>query len=263
MEPLVRVSTACAQKNPVREKFHSDRSVLSCLFQQVGLLFLKLSIPTAVVVTTGQALAAPIDYASSSRVKQANTVQYLAQVLPDSESTAYYSYDSRILSTGSRGEAVRQVQQQLNNLGYNVDVDGVYGAQTEEAVRRFQQSQGLFVDGVAGEDTQQALGIGQAGNSGSDPIPYPPSSSTSSGRLAYCSNQQNSTAKRYVVLIPSANIDRLAQVKRYTSFRDAFIARSPLGTYIQAGACTDSGIANSRTQFLRRQGFKDAQVRYF
>ncbi len=62
-----------------------------------------------------------------------------------------------ILRQGMRGGAVRQLQQQLRNAGYDVAVDGVFGPQTRRAVQQFQQQAGLQVDGRAGGDTASAL----------------------------------------------------------------------------------------------------------
>ena len=63
------------------------------------------------------------------------------------------------LGPGSQGEAVRDVQRRLGALGYGVDDvgGGTYGPLTEEAVRGFQQSRRLRVDGICGSDTWNAL----------------------------------------------------------------------------------------------------------
>lgn len=53
--------------------------------------------------------------------------------------------------------AIRVVQQALANKGYNLDVDGVFGVGTEQAVRKFQADSGLDVDGVVGKATFYAL----------------------------------------------------------------------------------------------------------
>jgi N-acetyl-anhydromuramyl-L-alanine amidase AmpD len=58
---------------------------------------------------------------------------------------------------GNTGEAVRGVQSQLRAHGYMVTVDGVFGSQTETAVRAFQSSRGLTVDGIVGPVTWQYL----------------------------------------------------------------------------------------------------------
>ncbi len=55
-------------------------------------------------------------------------------------------------------ESVKGVQARLNNLGYDCGpVDGIVGAQTRAAVRRFQADHDLQVDGIAGPKTQKKL----------------------------------------------------------------------------------------------------------
>ena len=57
-----------------------------------------------------------------------------------------------------------EIQTRLKNWGYyNGDVDGVYGSQTEKAVRWFQQKNGLNVDGQVGDQTLAALGMPVSG----------------------------------------------------------------------------------------------------
>jgi len=61
---------------------------------------------------------------------------------------------------------VSEIQPRLKNWGYyNGDVDGVYGSQTEKAVRWFQQKNGLNVDGQVGDQTLAALGMSVSGES--------------------------------------------------------------------------------------------------
>jgi N-acetylmuramoyl-L-alanine amidase len=57
-----------------------------------------------------------------------------------------------ILKLGSRGEAVRQVQKALHLLP-----DGIYGYETERAVRQFQMEHRLTVDGMVGPATLAKL----------------------------------------------------------------------------------------------------------
>ena len=59
----------------------------------------------------------------------------------------------------STGPAVEQVQIALVALGYPIAVDGTYGPRTEAAVRDFQAANNLEADGIAGPDTQAALGL--------------------------------------------------------------------------------------------------------
>ena len=69
---------------------------------------------------------------------------------------------------GSRGQEVRSIQDKLKRWGYYTgNVDGIYGSLTVSAVKRFQQKNGLKVDGIAGTQTLNAMGIMQSSNSGS------------------------------------------------------------------------------------------------
>lgn len=75
---------------------------------------------------------------------------------------------SALSKNGSSGEEVRKIQTKLKNWGYyNGSVDGVYGWQTENAVRSFQKKNGLKADGVAGEATLNAMGIFSSNTSSS------------------------------------------------------------------------------------------------
>ena len=62
------------------------------------------------------------------------------------------------LDRGKRGDQVRYVQDLLVTQGYLVDeADGVFGNNTEYAVRVFQKEKGLDVDGRVGPATLAAL----------------------------------------------------------------------------------------------------------
>ncbi|GAA0941432.1 peptidoglycan-binding protein [Nonomuraea longicatena] len=52
-----------------------------------------------------------------------------------------------------RGDDVRTWQQQMSTRGWNIDVDGAYGAGSREVCRRFQRNQGIPDDGVVGPVT--------------------------------------------------------------------------------------------------------------
>lgn len=70
---------------------------------------------------------------------------------PAAETTA-------LLGRGSAGEAVRGLQRNLSALGYPLTVDGIFGRDTEKAVRAFQRDHGLDADGIAGPRTFAAIG---------------------------------------------------------------------------------------------------------
>lgn len=61
---------------------------------------------------------------------------------------------------GSTGTEVRNIQTRLKQWGYlNGSVDGIYGAKTEEAVKKFQRNNGLTPDGIAGPATLAKIGL--------------------------------------------------------------------------------------------------------
>ena len=67
------------------------------------------------------------------------------------------------LHWGSTGSNVRLVQWKLQSWGYyRGPIDGVFGTQTSQAVRRFQARNGLNADGLVGPSTWAALGFGSA-----------------------------------------------------------------------------------------------------
>lgn len=63
----------------------------------------------------------------------------------------------QVLRSGSTGGAVKMAQVGLNARGYGLVGDGIFGPQTEAAVRRFQSDRGLVADGIIGSQTWAAL----------------------------------------------------------------------------------------------------------
>jgi len=62
------------------------------------------------------------------------------------------------LSKGMRGAAVFELQGFLATRGYQVGpIDGIFGQLTYRALRAFQRSQGLEIDGVVGSQTRTAM----------------------------------------------------------------------------------------------------------
>ena len=89
-------------------------------------------------------------------------------------------YDNeRILTVGSRGEAVKKIQQALIDAGFPLTkygVDGIFGDETKTAVRNFQQAQvpAILVDGIVGPQTMGRLDSHFA----PAPAPVPPAAPT-------------------------------------------------------------------------------------
>lgn len=77
-----------------------------------------------------------------------------------------YSEASALSKYGSRGQEVREIQTRLKKWGYYTgNVDGIYGSQTEKAVKSFQRKNGLKADGIAGKQTLAAMGISSSSSS--------------------------------------------------------------------------------------------------
>lgn len=62
-----------------------------------------------------------------------------------------------VLSEGSRGPVVVDLQRLLTNMGFAVPTTGTFLHLTDQAVREYQKSRGLGVDGVVGPGTWTAL----------------------------------------------------------------------------------------------------------
>lgn len=79
-----------------------------------------------------------------------------------------YSGVDALSKYGSRGSEVSTIQEKLKRWGYYTgNVDGIYGSLTVTAVKKFQQKNGLTVDGIAGPQTLNAMGITSSSSSSS------------------------------------------------------------------------------------------------
>ena len=65
--------------------------------------------------------------------------------------------DMPLIKKGSKGDAVKKLQQILNDKGYKLTVDGDFGNKTDAAVRAYQKANHLTVDGEVGEKTWATL----------------------------------------------------------------------------------------------------------
>lgn len=62
-----------------------------------------------------------------------------------------------LLRKGDKGDDVKLLQHRLNILGSQLAEDGIWGVQTDSAVRGYQYRAGLTVDGIVGAKTKAAL----------------------------------------------------------------------------------------------------------
>ncbi|MDR0294388.1 MAG: peptidoglycan-binding protein [Oscillospiraceae bacterium] len=88
------------------------------------------------------------------------------------------AYPGSPLRNGSRGEAVRTIQNAINAVAASVPgiprltVDGIFGNMTQNAVTAFQRQFGLTPDGIVGPITWERL-IREAGGTGGGTAPPP------------------------------------------------------------------------------------------
>ena len=62
-----------------------------------------------------------------------------------------------LLRRGDRGEDVKALQRALRHIGYDLEIDGVFGRITLECVKSFQGSNSLVRDGIVGPLTWRKL----------------------------------------------------------------------------------------------------------
>lgn len=78
-----------------------------------------------------------------------------------------------LFATGSNGSEVNSLQSNLSDQGFKVNADGIFGPNTQQAVKDFQKSKDLQVDGIAGKDTLGALdGKSSSSDKGTDKALY-------------------------------------------------------------------------------------------
>ena len=84
---------------------------------------------------------------------QSSAYRFLGFILPPGLAVC-------VLKRGDQGDDVRKLQTALTDAGYELGkIDGDFGIRTQRAVVCFQFEHSLEVDGIAGPQTQAALGI--------------------------------------------------------------------------------------------------------
>lgn len=68
-----------------------------------------------------------------------------------------YPVPTRTLYKGCKGDDVKWLQSELRESGYDIEIDGSFGNKTLKAVKEFQTSAKLAVDGRVGKETRTAL----------------------------------------------------------------------------------------------------------
>ena len=92
-------------------------------------------------------------------IRDYNLTQYDGEASPDPVDMGVcpYEYPAIAIKYTMQGNEVRWLQWMLNRHGYNLQIDGIYGPKTLEAVKNFQKKHDLVVDGLVGKKTKAAL----------------------------------------------------------------------------------------------------------
>ena len=118
----------------------------------------QINMPYATATPLPENMAAPeaivIDADGNVTLNDTSVIEGDFQSLRDQENQTEY----RSLSLGNTGIAVQALQLRLKDLGYFTgDVSGLYDAETEAAVKRFEQTYGTMQTGVATAKLQLKL----------------------------------------------------------------------------------------------------------
>lgn len=169
-------SGATSQYNSVsnwaeRGKIADMPDVVCCLFRQSGskmehtgmhigggrVIHCSAGVQTGSIGQGWTHYAVPVGLYSADEIEQAGRIKV-----------------RKTLRKGASGDEVRELQAMLAALGYDVGtVDGAFGSATESAVRAFQTTKGLTVDGICGTATWAALDAAQKQPDGDMPTKEP------------------------------------------------------------------------------------------
>lgn len=130
------------------------------------------------------------------------------------------------LGPGSSGPDVTALQQRLNEFGIPVFVDGIYGFETQQAVRTYQRVLDLDVTGTADRETLRAMGLSNAGTAGQ---------------------------YRYVAAVIAGG-DQLAAVRQF--FEEAYVDRDRRGEFINIGNFASRFPAEAKVNAAIARGFR-------
>ncbi|MDF5712660.1 MAG: peptidoglycan-binding protein [Rhizonema sp. NSF051] len=168
----------------------------------------------------------------------------------DGNTSSSYNYNSsstcssinRDICLGERSQRVTILQQRLQALGFfNGNVTGYFGPATKDAVTQFQRAYNISPTGLVNYETYRALKVNNSD--------YPTAGN----------NGNSAPNSHYVVVVPVSNNDTLYKVQQFVPA--AFLAKSRLGAYVNAGQFREPTEAERLSKQLRARGL-DARVNY-
>ena len=185
------------------------------------------------------------------------------------------AYQPGTLRSGMRSEEVREMQSALIRLGYlGGTADGIFGTNTENAVKKFQRASRLKADGLAGAKTLELL-YGKAGNAGnassqgqqssgasssssSSSAPASSSTSASSGLFGgnYATLRKGSSGARVTVL--QKQLISLGYLRGSADGKYGEQTRAAVVAFQKSNQLTADGLAGKKTLQALEKGGKSA-----
>lgn len=146
-----------------------------------------------------------------------------------------------LLSYGSNGDAVKELQTNLNTVGgYNLDVDGGFGKKTKAAVVDYQKKNGLAVDGVVGDETNGSLAKAIAAKTAAAVSPTKATSPTKQSTSQKTSSQQTTVSKSVSATTPDLRYAEKAP--DLTPYLDQWRQSAEAQAEQQADYATEQGV---------------------
>ena len=183
------------------------------------------------------------------------------------------AYQPGTLRSGMRGEAVKQMQLALISLHYlGGTADGIFGTNTENAVKKFQRASGLKADGLAGAKTLEKLyakaGVStsaQASRSSSSSSASSPSSSSSSPAASSSVSSATLFGGNYATLRTGSTGERVKTLQKQlislgflsgsADGKFGNMTRQAVVSFQKASGLTADGLAGKKTlQALESSG---------
>lgn len=127
------------------------------------------------------------------------------------------------LKQGSNGSQVKELQTFLNSQGYNLTVDGDFGALTAQAVKSYQSKNGLTADGIVGSQTIAKINT--------------PSQNTNQSQTTPQTTIQNNsnTASTSTTTSPTQNTSQSTQPNSQSTFTNSTGTYQPTTKYDNDG----------------------------
>ena len=160
------------------------------------------------------------------------------------------------LTVGASGKEVEQLQKALLARGYDLGssgVDSIYGEKTAAAVRKYQQDNGLQIDGIAGQQTLSHL-YGSTADTPEEPDLLTPEKPTFTDPYAQQLQALYDKVTKYPEFSYNINEDAL-----FAQYRDSYTQAGRLAMEDAMGrsAAYTGGYGSSYSQAVGQQAYRE------